>query len=112
MKKSGFDEAQAMISRLSAAAQSEFDAANKDNAELIVDTAKLLIPERSGNSRREIRNSEVADGAQLIRFGSKSKVIEGDKGPRPFVNPALRLTKKRRQARNRKALKNAVKKAT
>lgn len=109
MKKSGFNANRAMLARLPDAVQAKFDDANRDNAELIVDVAQTLIPERSGASRLAIRNTEVGDGAQLIDFGPKAKVIEGNKGPRPFVNPALKLTVKKRRARNRKAVRDAVK---
>jgi hypothetical protein len=109
VKKSGFDSAKAMLARLTPEVEAQFEAANRDNAEMIVDLAKVLIPEVTGVNRALIRNLPGADGSQLIDFGPKSKVIEGKRGPRPFVNPALAATKKKRAARNRKAIRDAIK---
>ena len=74
-----------------------------------MDLAQVLIPTRTGTNRALIRNIAGADGSQLIDFGPKAKVIEGKRGPRPFVNPALAGTKKARAARSRKAIKDAIK---
>lgn len=112
MKATGFSSAKATLAKLPSAIQEEFDGANRDNAKLLVDMAKVLIPERTGASRLAIRNTEVADGAQLVDFGPKAKLIEGERGPRPFVNPALKLTRKKRRLRNNKALRQAVKKVS
>jgi hypothetical protein len=38
-------------------------------------------------------------------------VIEGGPGPRPFVNPALAVTRKKHAARARRAVNKAVKEA-
>ena len=72
----------------------------------------MFVPVKSGRSKSEIKNHAAQDGGQLITFGSKAKVIEGESGPRPFKNPAMKSTKARRRARNRKALKTALRKAT
>lgn len=109
MKKSGFDTTKAMLNRITPEIKAKFEAANRDNAEMVVDLAKVLIPSVSGTNRALIRNLPGADGSQLIDFGPKAKVIEGDRGPRPFVNPALNATKKKRAARNRKAIRDAIK---
>jgi len=56
-----------------------------------------------------IKKTEIEGGGQLVDFGKKAKVIEGDKAPRPFVNPALKATKKDRDRRARKAIRDAIK---
>lgn len=109
MKKTGFKATQSLLKRITPEVEAQFEAANRDNAEMIVDLAKVLIPEKSGANRALVRNMPGADGSQLIDFGPKAKVIEGKRGPRPFVNPALKATKKKRDARNRKAIKDAIK---
>ncbi|HDZ80727.1 MAG TPA: hypothetical protein ENH56_05715 [Roseobacter sp.] len=109
MKKSGFTATKSMLNRVTPEVEAQFEAANRDNAEMIVDLAKVLIPEKTGTNRALIRNIPGEDGSQLIDFGPKAKVIEGKRGPRPFVNPALAATKKKRVARNRKAIKKAIK---
>ncbi|MGC1497291.1 MAG: hypothetical protein WA790_15890 [Sulfitobacter sp.] len=109
MKKSGFATTKAMLNKVGPEVEAQFEAANRDNAEMIVDLAQVLIPERSGASRAAIRNLPGADGSQLIDFGPKAKVIEGRNAPRPFVNPAMKATAKKRKVRNRKAIKDAIK---
>ncbi|KZY05268.1 MULTISPECIES: hypothetical protein [unclassified Sulfitobacter] len=109
MKKTGFNETKALLGRITPEIEAQFEKANRENAEMIVDLAKVLIPEKSGASRAAIRNLPGPDGSQLIDFGQKAKVIEGNRGPRPFVNPAIQATKKKRTARARKALRDAIK---
>ncbi len=109
MKKSGFSATKKMLRKITPEIEAKFEDANRENAEMIVDLAKVLIPERSGASRAAIRNLPGPNGSQLIDFGPKAKVIEGDRGPRPFVNPALAGTKKKRAARSRKAIRDAIK---
>lgn len=109
MKKSGFKASKAMLGRITPAIEAKFASANQDNAEMIVDLAQVLIPQRTGVSRAAIRNLAGDDGSQLIDFGPKAKVIEGKNAPRPFVNPAMKATSKARKARNRKAIKDAIK---
>lgn len=109
MKKSGFTATKSMLNRITPEIEAQFARANQDNAEMVVDLAKVLIPERSGTNRALIRNIPGDDGSQLIDFGPKAKVIEGDRGPRPFVNPSLAATREKRAARNRKAIKDAIK---
>lgn len=109
MKKTGFGKTRSMLNKITPEIEAQFEAANRDNAEMIIDLAKVLIPEKTGASRLAIRNIPGDDGSQLLDFGPKSKVIEGEKGPRPFANPALAATKKKRAARNRKAIRKAIK---
>ena len=107
MQKTGFDRVKRMLTRITPEVMAHLSEANRKNAEEIVDLAKVLIPERSGQSRAAIGNYE-SDKGQLIDFGKKAKVIEGNRGPRPFVNPALAATKKSRKARNKAAMKAAM----
>lgn len=86
------------------------EANQKSGAELIR-IAKVLIPEVSGESRAAIVGTANLDGSYLCDFGPKAKVIEGDRGPRPFVNPALKVTRKRHSARAKRAMNKAVKEA-
>jgi hypothetical protein len=109
VKKSGFTATKSMLNKITPEVERHFTAANQDNAESIVDLAQVLIPVRSGTSRAAIRNIAGADGSQLIDFGPKAKVIEGKNAPRPFVNPAMKATSKARKARNRKAIRDAIK---
>ena len=124
LKTSGMAKVRRMLVKLTPEITEEFESANRDNAELIVDLAKVLIPSRSGVSRSLIRNVPAQDGGQIIDFGPLSKILEGGTvervtqegesrgvGPaRPFVNPALSGTKAKRNSRNRKAVKVAIKK--
>jgi len=79
-------------------------------------TAKVLIPmggdvHGDGMERDKITATQNADGSVLVDFGPKSKVIEGESGPRPFVNPALSVTRKKHAARTKRAVNRAVKEA-
>jgi len=112
VKKTGFDKTRNMLNKITPEIEAKFETANRQNAEDIVDVAKVLIPEKSGKSRNAIKNMDSGDGGQLIDFGPKSKVIEGERGPRPFVNPALQATKRKRRLRSRKAVRDAVKAVT
>lgn len=109
MKKSGFGKARRKLLGLGEEVDRQFERANHENAKDIVALAKVLIPQKTGVSRQAIRYTEGSDGGVLIDFGPKSKVIEGDSGPRPFVNPTMAATKKTRRARNRKAVRDAIK---
>jgi hypothetical protein len=108
MKKMGFDRVNAMLARITPEIQEALAKANEENAQEIVDLAKVLIPSVTGASRAAIGHIANPDGSQLIDFGKKAKVIEGDRGPRPFVNPALQATKQSRKARNRKSIRDAA----
>ena len=109
MQKKGFNRAKSLLTKIGPEIEVQFVKANRENAEMVVDLAKVLIPERSGHSRASIQAYDMPEGGQLIDFGKKAKVIEGKRGPRPFVNPALAATKKKRMARNRKAIRDAAK---
>ena len=105
----------AFLERLPKAARKHLDDANRNNGEEVLALARVLIPGAedgaSGASRLAIKGSEQEDGGYLMDFGPKAKVIEGNRAPRPFVNPALEVTRKSRARRNRAALKKAIKAA-
>jgi hypothetical protein len=101
---------------LIAKAKKEAGAANHKSGEELIRTAKVLIPvggdvHGDGSERDKITGTPQADGAYLCDFGPKSKVIEGERGPRPFVNPALAVTRKRHAGRAKRAINKAVKEA-
>lgn len=122
LKHSGSKRARRALVKITPAIEAEFERANRENAELIVDVAKALIPSRSGESRSKIRNQSGQDTSQIIDFGPLSKILEGGtderttktgasrgKGPaRPFVGPAMKGTQTKRDARNRRAVKQGL----
>lgn len=88
--------------------------ANKATGDDLVRIAKVLIPvggdvHGDGHERDKITGTANPDGSYRADFGPKSKVIEGERGPRPFVNPALSVTRKKHQSRARSAVNRAVK---
>lgn len=94
----------------------EAGVANQRSGAELIATAKVLMPvggdvHGDGHERNKIVGTENEDGSYLCDFGPKSKVIEGDRGPRPFVNPALAVTRKRHAARAKRAANKAVKEA-
>lgn len=109
MKKSGFSNTKRLLDKITPEIEAKFATANKENADMVADLARVLIPEVSGSSRLNIRVIPAENGGQIIDFGKKAKVIEGNSGPRPFKNPAMNSTKKKRAARNRKAIRDAIK---
>tara|TARA_R100000951_G_scaffold116730_1_gene130203 strand:- start:8611 stop:8949 length:339 start_codon:yes stop_codon:yes gene_type:complete len=109
MKKSGFDRTQRMLRKITPEIEAKFATANRENADQIADLARVLIPKRTGLSAAAIRTIPADNGGQIVDFGKKAKVIEGKNAPRPFVNPAMKATAKARKARNRKAIRDAVK---
>ena len=110
IKKSGFAALGRKLSQIERTGRGELQRANVDNAQLLADMARLLIPVDSGTSRAAIRAVELSQTQVMVDFGPKAKVIEGGSAPRPFVNPALRATRDRRRKRNAKALR-AIRKA-
>ena len=102
------------LSQLPASIKADVDAMTKRSADELVKTAKILIPvggdvHGDGHERDKINATQNSDGSVLVDFGPKSKVIEGERGPRPFVNPALSVTRKKHRARARRAVNKAVK---
>jgi len=102
------------ISQLPDRIKSKVDASVKKSGDELVRTAKMLIPiggdvHGDGHEREKIKATQNADGSVLVDFGPKSKVIEGESGPRPFVNPALAVLRKKHKARAKRAVNRAVK---
>ena len=102
------------LEQLPARIRQRVDAMTLRSGEELVRTAKVLIPvggdvHGDGHERDKITATQNADGSVLVDFGPKSKVIEGERGPRPFVNPALAILRKRHRARARRAVNQAVK---
>ncbi|WP_238394049.1 hypothetical protein [Rhodovulum sulfidophilum] len=121
-RTSGFRATAVMLRTLPKSVERKIEAANAENAEDLMRTAKVLIPEKTGKARRLIKAMPQGDGGVLVDFGPLSKILEGGteerhhkdgkstgKGPaRPFVNPALQVTEKRRKNRARKAVRDAI----
>ena len=110
----GADKVASRFSKLGKRVKAEVDKANKKNGEELVRTSKVLIPvggdvHGDGHERDKIKGTQNADGSYLVDFGPKSKVIEGNRGPRPFVNPALKVLRKKHKGRARRAVNKAVK---
>lgn len=110
----GGDRVIRKLRQLPAHLKAEVDKATLTSATELVRTAKVLIPvggdvHGDGTERDKITATQNADGSVLVDFGPKSKVIEGERGPRPFVNPALAVTRKRHGARAKRAVNKAVK---
>lgn len=104
----GADRVRRKLSALKAAVDSEIALANTRSGEDLIRGARILHP-GDGSTKAEIRGTANADGSYLASFGSKAKVTEGDRGPRPFVNPVLRYYRKRFSGRYRRAVNKAVK---
>ena len=87
MKKTGFDRVKRILNKLPDEVELTMQEANRENGEDVLALARVLIPERpteSDGNRHLIRGAEVPGGGYLMDFGPKSKVIEGEKGPRPL----------------------------
>lgn len=125
LKTSGFRRVRGLLERLPETTKRQLAEANSDNAALIVRTAKVLVPVgKSGRAKAAIKSKKEGDG-QLIDFGPLSSVLEGGtqdrykktgaysgKSPkRPFVNPAMKATRKKRTLRAQKAVRAAIREA-
>lgn len=106
-KMTGMPQALSMLRNLGPATAKALNDANRENAAEIVRTAKLLVPSRSGATRAAIVAIQDRPDRILIDFGPKAKVIEGERGPRPFVNPALKFTAAARRKRSLAAVQKA-----
>jgi hypothetical protein len=114
MTVQGADRVARKLSQLPAHIKAKVDASIAQSAAELVRVAKVLIPvggdiHGDGHERDKITATAQANGSQLVDFGPKSKVIEGERGPRPFVNPALAVTRKKYGARAKRAVNRAVK---
>ena len=110
----GADKVARKLADLPARIKQNVDRMTKQSADELVRTAKVLIPmggDVHGDwvEREKITATQNADGSVMVDFGPKSKVIEGNSGPRPFVNPALSVTRKKHKARAKRAINKAVK---
>lgn len=110
----GADRVMRKLAQLPDRIKAKVDLAMKQSGDELVRTAKVLIPvggdvHGDGHEREKIVGTQNADGSYLAGFGPKSKVIEGNRGPRPFVNPALSVTRKKHAARAKRAVNRAVK---
>ena len=105
----GADRVRRKLAQLEQRVKAEVDAANQKSGSELIATARILHP-GDGSTQAEINGTVQEDGGYLADFGSKAKVTEGDRGPRPFVNPALSVLRKRHKGRARRAVNKAVKK--
>lgn len=105
----GADRVARKLSALPDRIKKKVDQATKKSGDELIATAKVLIPVKSGKSRADIKGTQNSDGSYLADFGAKSKVIEGENSPRPFVNPALSVTRKRHKNRAKRAVNKAAK---
>lgn len=104
----GADRVMGKLRRLKTVVDREVNVAMARNGDDLIRTARILHP-GDGDNKAEITGSPRPDGSYLADFGSRAKVTEGDNAPRPFVNPALTVTAKRRKARGSRAVSKAVK---
>ena len=106
----GADVVRAKLAKLKATMPKNVGEANRKSGEELVRIMRILHP-GDGSTRAEIEGTANADGSYLVDAGSKAKVTEGNRGPRPFVNPALKVTRKKHAARAKRAARKAVKDA-
>lgn len=104
----GADRVRRKFGKLKTTLKTEVDKANHRSGRDIERIAKVLHP-GDGSTRAEIEARQLPDGSTLVDFGSKAKVTEGDQGPRPFVNPTLKVTRKKSRNRVRYAVRKSVK---
>lgn len=110
----GADKVMRKLADLPDRIKKNVDRSTKASGDELIRIAKVLIPvggdvHGDGHERDKITGTQNADGSYLADFGPKSKVIEGERGPRPFVNPALAVTRKKHKARAKRAVNKAVK---
>ncbi len=106
----GADRVRRKLARLKTLVPKHMARANQLSGEELIRIARVLHP-GDGATRAEIVGRQSADGSYTCDFGSKAKVTEGKRGPRPFVNPALKATEKKRKRRRSAAVGKAVKEA-
>ncbi len=104
----GADKVRAKLARLKASMPKNLADANQKSGEELIRISKILIPAATGTNRALIEGTANADGSYFCDFGPKAKVIEEN---RPFVNPALSVTRKKHKARAQRAARKAVKDA-
>lgn len=104
----GADVVRRKLARLKELAPKNIAEANHKSGEELIRIAKIVIPVKTGTNRALITGTANADGSYLCDFGPKAKVIEEN---RPFVNPALAVTRRKHKARAKRAINKAVKDA-
>ncbi|WP_420415922.1 hypothetical protein [Marinovum algicola] len=104
----GADRVRRKMNRLHRVVQAEVERAIEKNGEDLVRGARVLHP-GDGETRAEIKGRKLSGGGYLVDMGSKAKVTEGDRGPRPYINPVLKAFAKRHKGRVRRAVNKAVK---
>lgn len=104
----GAERVRRRLGELTAAVKREVDKANAKSGAEMERIAKVLHP-GDGANRAAINSRPLPDGSTLVDFGPKAKVTEGNRGPRAFVNPTLKVTEKKRTSRARYAVRKAVK---
>lgn len=103
----GADRVRAKLARLKAKAPKNVAEANRKSGEELIRIARILHP-GDGENRAAIEGTANADGSYLCNFGPKAKVTEGRRAPRPHVNPALKVTRKKHRARHKRAVRRAI----
>lgn len=102
----GADRVMRKLSQLPDRIKAKVDEATAKSGTELINIAKVLIPNVTGTNRALIKGTANSDGSYLCDFGPKAKVIEEN---RPFVNPALAVTRKKHKARAKRAVNQAVK---
>lgn len=106
----GADKVRRKLSLLDKRIMKHVAAANHASGQELIRIATVLHP-GDGENKAAIKGTANVDGSYLCDFGPRSKVTEGENAPRPFVNPALSVTRKKHKARAARALKRGVKEA-
>lgn len=122
----GADALRRKLSKLDDKIMKHVAKANQASGEELIRIAKVLVHSPNGKSRAAIKGTANADGSYFCDFGPLSKVLEGGRkdaiadpggenigttAARPFVNPALQVTRKKHSARAKRAMKKGVKEA-
>lgn len=125
LRKSGFDKVERMLVSMPRTTRKHLSNANEDNGETVLQLARVLVPVgATARTKAAIRGARQGDG-YLMDFGPLSKILEGGtkerfhktgksvgRGPAlPYINPSLKATAKKRAARYRKAIRDAIKEA-
>lgn len=110
MKIEGVNRVRGKFAHLKTTVHQEAAKANKRSGNELIRLARVLHP-GDGETLAQIQGTANPDGTYLADFGDKAKVTEGDKGPRPFVNPALKVTRKKHRSSMKRAMNKAVKRA-
>lgn len=110
MTVTGAKELQLKLAKLHPRILQQVAKANQASGAELIRIARVLHP-GDGANKAAIKGTANSDGSYLCDFGPRAKVTEGDNAPRPFVNPALKVTRKKHTARAKRALNKGVKEA-